>query len=97
MALPSPNELERANRERREQVTARHQAEQQFRAVVESAPDALVMVNGQGVIELVNAQTEALFGYARQELLGQPVERLIPERFRPHHLHHRRACLRGTW
>jgi PAS domain S-box-containing protein len=90
LRLPSPTALERANWELRAQITARQQVEQQFRTVVESAPDALVLVNAQGVIELVNAQTEALFGYTRQELLGQPVEVLVPERFRRQHSSHRR-------
>jgi PAS domain S-box-containing protein len=54
-------------------------------ALVEAAPDALVVVDSSGRIVLVNAQTELLFGYARDELLGQPVETLVPERF--HHRH----------
>jgi PAS domain S-box-containing protein len=56
-------------------------AHETFREVVESAPYAMVMVNGGGVITLVNAQTENLFGYSRQELLGQPANLLVPERF----------------
>lgn len=52
--------------------------EKRFRAVVESAPNAVVMVDQSGRIVLVNAQTERLFGYAREELLGQPVEILVP-------------------
>jgi PAS domain S-box-containing protein len=50
--------------------------------VVESAPSGMVMVDAGGVMTLVNAQTERSFGYSRDELLGQPVEMLLPERFR---------------
>jgi len=61
----------------------------QFRALLESAPDAMVIANAHGKITLVNAQTETLFGYQRKELLGQPVEILIPERYHGRHTHHR--------
>ena len=66
-------------------ITSRKRAEERFRAAVESAPNAMVMVNAQGVIVLVNSQTEKLFGYQRDELIGQPVEMLVPERFRHQH------------
>ncbi len=62
----------------------------QFRALLEAAPDAMVIADEHGTIALVNAQTEKLFGYRREELLGQPVEMLIPERYRGGHLHHRK-------
>jgi PAS domain S-box-containing protein len=60
-----------------------------FRALLESAPDAMVIVNKTGNIVLVNSQTESLFGYLREELLGQPVEMLVPMRFHAHHPGHR--------
>jgi PAS domain S-box-containing protein len=72
-------------------ITARKQAERKFRGLLESAPDASVIVGADGKIALINSQTEALFGYERRELLGQPVETLIPERFHGVHLVHRAA------
>lgn len=63
--------------------------EDKFRALLESAPDAMVIVDASGTITLVNAQTERLFGYKREELLGKPVEVLMPDRFRRNHLGHR--------
>jgi PAS domain S-box-containing protein len=70
-------------------ITRRKRAEEKFRALLEAAPDAMVIVDQSGAILIVNAQTEALFGYSRQDLLGQPVELLVPERFRSQHQLHR--------
>ena len=83
-------------------VTARKGSEDKFRALLESAPDAMVIVDQRGRIVLVNSRTEELFGYARHELLGYSVEVLIPERFHDRHLHHRTAYFRrsaasGRW
>ncbi|MDP1767402.1 MAG: response regulator [Nitrospirota bacterium] len=55
--------------------------------IVESAPNGMLIVNQSGTLLLVNAQIEQLFGYRREELLGQPVEQLIPNRFRSQHPH----------
>ena len=70
-------------------VTEGKRGKAMFRSLLESAPDAMVIVNQRGQIVLVNSQTEKLFGYARNELLGQPVETLIPARFHGAHPGHR--------
>jgi PAS domain S-box-containing protein len=64
-------------------------AEARFRGLLEAAPDCVVIVDLGGTIQMVNRQTEVLFGYPREELLGQPVEMLMPERFRGRHHGHR--------
>jgi len=71
--------------ERQESESVLRKSEQQGAAILESVPDAMVIVGGAGTIEIVNTQTEALFGYRRGELIGQPVEVLLPDRFR--HVH----------
>jgi two-component system sensor kinase FixL len=72
-------------------ITKRKQAEEQFRLVVEAAPSAMIMVNAEGRIGLVNTQVEAVFRYAREELIGHPIEMLVPERFRSHHVGDRQS------
>lgn len=61
-----------------------------FRSLLESAPDAMVVVDTAGCIQFVNARTEELFGYSARDLLGRPIELLVPERYRDRHLEHRR-------
>lgn len=70
-------------------------AEQRFRALLNSAPDAMIVVDAEGKIVLANSQAEVLFGYTGAELLGQPVERLLPDRSRAHHVRHRSGYFRN--
>ncbi len=91
--VTTPNQFQReletlqrrlAELEREVQESLRSEAK--FRLAAESSPTAMVMVNEQGQIVLVNAQTESLFGYSRTELLGQDIELLVPLRFRAPHV-----------
>jgi len=70
-------------------VTERRRSEQLFRGLLEAAPDAIVIVDDQGRVVLMNAQSEKMFGYPRDELIGRPVETLVPDRFSDVHVEHR--------
>src|SRR6266404_162390 len=63
-------------------ITARRSSEEHFRRVVEAAPNAIIMVDNEGRITLVNAQAEEIFGYTREELIGRPIKMVVPERLR---------------
>jgi PAS domain S-box-containing protein len=85
--------LQAESAERQRAEAALRESEAMFQALFEFAPDAIVVINCAGNIVRVNAQTETMFGYRREALHGQPVERLLPERFREAHLRHRaRYC-----
>jgi PAS domain S-box-containing protein len=93
-AFPIPNRgvgivLEKVT-ERPRPEEALQVREAKHQSFLEAAPDAMVISDEEGRILLVNSQTERLFGYARERLLHQPVEMLMPERFRAGHANHRR-------
>lgn len=75
--------------ERTRAEDALSRSEETLRAIFEYAPDTMVVVDGNGHIERVNAQVERMFGYRQEELVGQKVEVLLPERFRHQHIKHR--------
>jgi PAS domain S-box-containing protein len=70
-------------------VTERKRTEAKFQGLVESAPDAVVAVDERGIIRIVNRQAETVFGYAREELVGQNIEILVPDVVKPVHPRHR--------
>ena len=75
-------------------ITQLKGAEERFRSLLESAPDAMVIVNQDGNIDLVNSQTVSMFGYSGDELIGKSVEALVPESFRTRHPEHRVGYIR---
>lgn len=81
----STQALEQSNRELARGLVERQRLQEHFRQVIESAPNAMVMIAQAGTIEMVNAQAENIFGYPRSEMLGQQIEMLLPERFRQKH------------
>src|SRR5262249_39325977 len=74
-------------------LTERKRAEEQFRRAIEASPTGMVIVDHQGNITLINGQVENMFGYSREELIGRPVEVLVPKRFRDQHSRYRGGFL----
>ena len=64
-------------------------SEAYFRTLLESAPDAMIIIDEQGKIAIMNAQAETMFGYSREEILGQRIEILLPARLKKQHVRHR--------
>ena len=75
-------------------ISERKAAEERFRLVVEASPNSIVLVDGHGRVAMVNRQTELMFGYTRDELLGHPVEQLLPESLRKMHPHLRETFIK---
>jgi PAS domain S-box-containing protein len=76
-------------------ITVRKRLERTFQKIVEAAPCGMIIIDAQGTIVLVNPQAEMMFGYTRTELIGSPLEMLVPERFRDTHGAHRQAFARA--
>ncbi len=72
-------------------ITERKRGEEKFRLVLDAAPNAMIMVDSAGVISFANARAETVFGYSLSELIGHPIETLIPERFRDRHAGYRKG------
>src|SRR5881397_94873 len=72
-------------------ITERKLAEEKFRLVLDAAPNAMIMVDSAGVISFANAPAATVFGYSLSELIGRPIETLIPERFRDRHAGYRKG------
>ncbi len=87
MPVQTPDGLMVASAIRR--ISLADDSEAYFRTLLESAPDAMIIVDENGRIAIVNAQAEKMFGYGRAELLGKPIEHLLPERLRGRHRNHR--------
>jgi PAS domain S-box-containing protein len=94
------SELRQVNDALTAEIAVRRQTEEElrereatFQTLLESASEAIVIVTEQGIIEMVNARTVSMFGHSREELLGQTVELLIPERLTRRHVEHRSAFM----
>ncbi len=86
-----PTDVLESNRD----ITQRRREERKFRDLLEATPDAMIIVNQEGCIELANTQMEIVFGYTKEEVLGKPVDMLLPERYRGRHSVHREIYFRA--
>jgi len=78
----------------RRDLLQREASEKRFSALLQAAPDATVISDAQGIIRMINRQTEILFGYTREEMLDQPVEKLLPQELQGAHVHHRNSFMK---
>jgi PAS domain S-box-containing protein len=78
------------------ELAERKKSELKFKGLLESAPDAMVITNGEGKILMVNAQAERIFGFERNEIIGKEIEILIPERYQKKHIHHRHQYVENS-
>lgn len=88
MESKSQEQLKLAEKQRESALENLRQSEARFRGLLESAPDSALVVDSAGLITFANAHTESMFGYCRDELIGHPLEILIPDRFRGSHRGH---------
>jgi PAS domain S-box-containing protein len=70
-------------------VTSYKKADEKFKNLLEATPDPMIITNNKGIIEFVNSQAQNLFGYKKSEMIGLPVEIVLPEKFKKAHQHHR--------
>ena len=81
-AIEAALKKRKTEKEKLEAVRKLVQSEEKYRSLLESAPDAMVMVNRNGIIQMINAQTENMFGYSRPEITGRPVGILLPDKYK---------------
>ena len=78
-------ELAAANESLREEIERRNQSERNFRHLIDAAPDAILVIDSDGRVATINDEAERMFGYTRNQLIGQDVETIVPDRFRAAH------------
>lgn len=77
--------LQRYNKERAKALRELRESEGRTRTIIESSADGVITINRQGLVTVYNPAAEKMFGYSATEMVGQPMEKLLPERFRKHH------------
>jgi len=80
----------------RRDMAQREASEKRFSGLLQAAPDATVITDDKGIIRMINRQSELLFGYTREEMIGQPVEILLPGELHAAHAHHRNSFMKNA-